>query len=420
MIELQNVDLDYGARVVLEQVSFQGKKGEFLGIIGPNGSGKTTLLKAISRIIPPSQGAILLDERALKEFPSLELSRIIAVVPQAAEPGFDFTVREVVLMGRYPHLGKFGLEKEEDQKICRNAMEITGITHLADRSVRAISGGELQRVIIARALAQQPRLLLLDEPTAHLDLGQQMGILRTMKEMSLEIAVIGVFHDLNYAAHFCDRLILLHNHQILAIGDPASVLTQDSIKTAFGIEVMVRKNPFTGRPSISPIYTSPPARGSYERVHVICGGGEGSDLLRTLHSEGYQVTAGVLSVNDSDYSTARTLGIPCISEPPFSPVSERSMGELALWLEDARVVVLTRGLWGAGNIGNLRVLEPVNLYGVVILDSHTADSREWDFTGGEAAAILERLKAEGAMIAGDVHSAITAVSELLRRDPCRN
>jgi iron complex transport system ATP-binding protein len=420
MIKLQGVGLDYGARVVLEDISFQGRKGEFLGIIGPNGSGKTTLLKAISRIIPPSQGAILLDDRALEDFPSLELSQIVAVVPQAAEPRFDFTVREVILMGRYPHLGRFGSEKAEDRKICRNAMEITGITHLADRSVRAISGGELQRVIIARALAQQPRLLLLDEPTAHLDLGQQMGILQTMKEMSREIAVIGVFHDLNYAAHFCDRLILLHNHRILAIGDPASVLTEDSIKIAFGIEVMVRKNPFTGRPSISPVYTSSGVKGSCGRVHVICGGGEGSDLLQTLHAEGYRVTAGVLSVNDSDYSTARVLGVPCISEPPFSPVSERSMGELALWLEDSRVIVLTRGLWGAGNIGNLRVLEPVNLHDMVILDYHSGESKEWDYTGGEAAAILKRLEANGAVVVRDVRSAMTAVAGLIEGKPCRN
>jgi iron complex transport system ATP-binding protein len=417
MIELRNVDLEYGARVVLEHVTFQGRKGEFLGIIGPNGSGKTTLLKAISRIIHPSHGAILLEDRAIEDLPSLELSRIVAVVPQAAEPGFDFTVREVILMGRYPHLGRFGSEKAEDQKICRNAMEITGITHLADRSVRAISGGELQRVIIARALAQQPRLLLLDEPTAHLDLGQQMGILQTMKEMSRKIAVIGVFHDLNYAAHFCDRIILIHNHRILAMGDPASVLTQDSIKTVFGIEVMVRKNPFTGCPSISPLYTPSGTREPHGRVHVICGGGEGSDLLQTLHAEGYQVTAGVLSVNDSDYCTARALGIPCISEPPFSPVSKRSMGELALWLEDARVVVLTRGLWGVGNIGNLRVLEPVNLRDVVILDSHSGEKEEWDYTGGEAAAILKRLEANGATVVRDVRSAMAAVARVLEGKP---
>ena len=306
MIELHDVDLLYGARVVLEKVSFQSGKGEFLGVIGPNGSGKTTLLKAISRIVPPSHGAILLEDRDLGDFSSLEFSRVVAVVPQAANPGFDFSVRNVVMMGRYPHIGRFSSERDIDRGVCREAMERTGITHLADRSIRAISGGELQRVIIARALAQQPQLLLLDEPTAHLDLGQQIGILQAMKEMSREIAIIGVFHDLNYAAHFCDRLILLHDHRILAMGDPASVLTHDSIGTAFGIDVRVRKNPHTGRPSISPVYKPGGNKGTCARVHVICGGGEGTDILQALHGAGYQVTVGVLSVNDSDYLAHET------------------------------------------------------------------------------------------------------------------
>ena len=416
MIELRDVDLDYGARVVLRQVTFRSKQGEFLGIIGPNGSGKTTLLKAISRIVPPSNGVILLNGQTLGDFSSLELSREVAVVPQASDPGFDFTVRDVVAMGRYPHIGRFGRDTDQDREICRKVMETTGITHLADRSVRAISGGELQRVIIARALAQQPRLLLLDEPTAHLDLGQQMGILQTMKELSREIAVIGVFHDLNYAAHFCDRLILLHDHRILAMGDPESVLTRDAIGKAFGIEVVVRKNPFTGRPSVSPVYQQEDGRKSCGRVHVICGGGEGSDILQALHNAGCEVTAGVLAVNDSDYRTARTLGIPCIAEPPFSPVTDRSLGELSLSLGDARAVVLTRGLWGAGNIGNLRVLESAKKAKIIVLNHRYEPGEEWDFTGGEAEAILARLAENGAVFAEDVHSAMAAVAGSIRGD----
>lgn len=410
MIELRDVDLDYGAREVLRQVTFRSFRGEFLGIIGPNGSGKTTLLKAISRVVPPSKGVILLEDRELEDFSQLELSREIAVVPQAADPGFDFTVRDVVAMGRYPHIGRFGRETDEDRETCRKAMETTGISHLGDRSVRAISGGELQRVIIARALAQQPRLLLLDEPTAHLDLGQQVGILQTMKELSRKIAVIGVFHDLNYAAHFCDRLILLHDHRVLAMGDPESVLTHDAIATAFGIEVVVRENPFTGRPSISPVYRPEPGPGRCGRVHVICGGGEGSDLLQALHDAGCQVTAGILAVNDSSYRTARVLGIPCITEPPFSPVTDRSLGELSLSLGDAESVVLTPCLWGAGNIGNLRVLESAGKGKLVILNHRPERRGEWDFTGGEAEAILARLAADGAVIAPDVRSAVAAVS----------
>ncbi|MDD5049201.1 MAG: ABC transporter ATP-binding protein [Methanoregulaceae archaeon] len=418
MIDLRDVDLDYGAHTVLKDVSFQSGRGESLGIIGPNGSGKTTLLKAISRIVTPSNGTILLDQRELADFAPLELSREIAVVPQASDPGFDFSVRDVVRMGRYPHIGRFGSERDEDRDICCKVMEITGINALTDRSVRAISGGELQRVIIARALAQEPNLLLLDEPTAHLDLGQQMVILQTMKNLSREIAVIGVFHDLNYAAHYCDRLILLHDHRILAMGDPAGVLTEDSIRTAFGIDVIIRSNPFTGRPSISPVYKPEGRNRTCGKVHVICGGGEGSDLLQALHAEGCEVTAGILAVNDSDYRAAKALGIPCIVEPPFSPVTDRSLGELTLALEDARSVILTRGLWGAGNIGNLRVLESANIRKVIILDRQAGEQDEWDYTGGEAEAILERLAAGGAIRVKDIRSAAAAARNTIGGEPC--
>jgi iron complex transport system ATP-binding protein len=408
MIDLRDIDLDYGARIVLEDVSFQSGKGEFLGIIGPNGSGKTTLLKAISRIVTPSNGTILLDQRELADFTPLELSREIAVVPQAVDPGFDFSVRDVVRMGRYPHIGRFGSEKEEDREVCRRAMEITRISHLAERSVLAISGGELQRVIIARALAQQPNLLLLDEPTAHLDLGQQMVILQTMKDMSREIAVIGVFHDLNYAAHYCDRLILLYKHRILAMGDPGSVLTEGFIRTAFEIDVIVRSNPFTGRPSISPIYKPEGKNRACGKVHVICGGGEGSDLLHALYTAGCKMSTGVLAVNDSDYRTARQLGIHCIAEPPFSPVTDRSLGELALALDNAQTVIVTKGPWGAGNIGNLKVLESSGVEKIIILDRWVREQVEWDYTEGEAEAILERLGSNGAVTVEDIRSAVAA------------
>jgi len=181
MIELAGLDVNYGARKVLDAVTLEAKTGAFVGIIGPNGSGKTTLLKAISRVIAPAAGIVKLDGRPLEALTSRELAQSIAVVPQETKAGFDFTVRDVVLMGRYPRLGRFGKETEADLAACDRAMELTGITHLATRPINAISGGELQRAIIARALAQEPRHLLLDEATSHLDISHQVEILSTIK-----------------------------------------------------------------------------------------------------------------------------------------------------------------------------------------------------------------------------------------------
>lgn len=411
MIELADVDLEYGAEKVLEGITFRSGAGELLGILGPNGSGKTTLLKAISRIVKPSNGVILVHSRSLGDFGQKELSREIAVVPQSSEPKFDFTVEEVVRMGRYPHKEWFAAEDERDRRVARHAMEATGILHLAGRSVLEISGGELQRVIIARALAQEPKILLLDEPTSHLDLGQQVSILEMLRSLSREIAVIAVFHDLNYAAHYSDRLLLLHNHRVAAMGDPESVLSPERIRAVFGIEVTVRRNPLTGRMVISPLWRRVENGEGGKRVHVISGGGEGAELLAALQNEGYELSAGVLSVNDTDYLTATALGIPCISEPPFCAVSERAMEELKEALERADAVVLTRGLWGKGNIGNLHALEASPVRHVVIMESSPC-SEGWDFTGGEAEAIFSRLRQNGAVVV----KSIPSVLDLLKRE----
>jgi iron complex transport system ATP-binding protein len=272
---------------------------------------------------------------------------------------------------------------------------LTGITSLADRSVLAISGGELQRVIIARALAQQPRLLLLDEPTSHLDLGHQIDILQTIRRMSREIAVIGVFHDLNYASHYCDRLVLLHDHRILVMGTPEEVLTPENIRTAFGIEVNVKANTSTGRPFITPVYSPETSPGCGDtRVHVICGGGTGSTILHALHHAGCRVTTGVLSMNDSDYETAIQLGIPCVVEPPFAPITPGSRSLLEEELKNSDIVVITGMPVGTGNLDNLRAVVAADEVPLVFLTESGTFGID-DFTGGEAVLILEGLIRSG-------------------------
>jgi iron complex transport system ATP-binding protein len=392
MIELAGLDVHYGAAKVLDAITLEAKKSVFVGIIGPNGSGKTTLLKAISRVVAPTGGIIRLDGLPLADISSRDLARSVAVVPQETTVGFNFTVRDVVLMGRYPHLGRFAKETNGDLAACDRAMDLTGITHLSDRSVNAISGGELQRVIIARALAQEPRHLLLDEATSHLDISHQVEVLTTIKKLSGEIAVIGVFHDLNLAAYFCDEIIVLKNGKIEAAGTPAEVITPATLQKVFDIEASVSIHPVTGKPLVILLPLSREVVKNDCRVHVISGGGTGAEIIRALHRSGCRVTTGVLAMNDTDYAAATELGIACITEPPFSPITENSQAALAAQIAAANLVVLTSAPVGPGNLDNLRVLAEAKETPVLFLAD---DGRATlpDYTGGKATAYLDRMTA---------------------------
>mgnify|MGYP001156628343 CR=1 FL=1 len=394
MIELSGLDVNYGARKVLDAITLEAKTGAFVGIIGPNGSGKTTLLKAISRVIAPAAGIVKLDGRPLDALSSRELAQSVAVVPQETKAGFDFTVRDVVLMGRYPRLGRFSKETEADLLACDRAMELTGITNLAARPINAISGGELQRAIIARALAQEPRHLLLDEATSHLDISHQVEILSTIKKLSVEIAVIGVFHDLNLAAYFCDEIIVLKGGKIVTAGTPAAVITPAILADVFGITASVSIHPETGKPLVVLIPQTSGTAPAGRRVHVISGGGTGASVIQALHRAGCRVTTGVLALNDSDYAAAARLAIPCITEPPFAPIAGPSHAALAQQIRGADIVVLTAAPVGPGNLDNLRVLAEETETPVFFVAENGKPAVP-DFTGGVATAYLDRMAASG-------------------------
>ncbi len=202
MLDIRSISVNYGAIKVLEDVSFIAEKGECIGIIGPNGSGKSTLLKTLSKILKPSSGKVVLCDKELERYSAKELAKNMAVVPQDTNIDFDFTCLEVVLMGRNPHMKRFELEGKKDMDIARESMVLTNTWHLRERPLTEISGGERQRVIIARALAQEPSVLLLDEPVSHLDINHQIEILDLVERLKKErgLVVIVVLHDLNLAA----------------------------------------------------------------------------------------------------------------------------------------------------------------------------------------------------------------------------
>lgn len=254
MIEVKAVFFRYQKDWVLNNISFQVKKGEFLGIIGPNGSGKTTLLKILYRLLSPECGEVLLESRSLQKMDRIEISKKIGVVAQETHILFPFRVIEVVLMGRNPYMRHLIFETKKDLEIAKRAMELTEISSLSDRFIDELSGGERKRVFIARALTQEPEIILLDEPTANLDMHHQIDFLNLIQSLNKEkgLTIIMATHDINISSEFCNRIILLQNGNIFKMGTPSEVITQENIEKVYGCKVLVDKNPFSGMPHIHP------------------------------------------------------------------------------------------------------------------------------------------------------------------------
>jgi len=251
-LEIQNVSLGYNHQPVLKGITLRAMPGELVGLIGPNGSGKSTIIKALSRIIHPDSGKILLDGRDIASIPRRELALLIGVVPQMPLLPSTFTAFEIVLMGRNPHLGLFQSEGQRDWAIAWQAMRKTATHPLADRRVNELSGGEIQCLLIARVLVQETRAILLDEPTANLDIGRQVEILDLIRDLCVEnnLTVLAALHDLNLAAQYCNRLFLINEGRIHAEGTPAEVITNDNIKQVYGAKNCVYTHPVNGLPTV--------------------------------------------------------------------------------------------------------------------------------------------------------------------------
>lgn len=358
MIDVSDLSAGYGAEAIIEHISLHAEKNLSIGIIGPNGSGKTTLLKAISNILEPYSGTVQIDGTDVTSISARDLARIMGVVPQETNISFDYTVSDIVLMGRHAYIGRFSSESPEDLRIANAAMETCNIAQYADRSINEISGGERQRVIIARAIAQEPKILLLDEATSHLDINHQIEILNLIHHLD-GVVRIGVYHDLNLAAQYCDHLILLNNGMICASGSPAEVITPKNLKEHYSINAVVTINPITKKPRITSFFESPVHYCSPKKIHVISGGGSGAELMHALHSCGHFLSAGILATNDSDYAAAVSLDIPTISIPAFTPISREKTEELTRAVQEADCIVLVGMPCGNNNRVNITVLSEV-------------------------------------------------------------
>jgi iron complex transport system ATP-binding protein len=252
-INVKNLSHSFGEDLILNNISFQVPTKDFFIVIGPNGSGKTTLMKVMSGILKPQQGRLEILNLTIDQYQRKALARTIAFVPQMLSVDFPFTVFEMVLMGRSPYLGILGLEEEKDMEIARQAIAFTGMENLAHRKLDQLSGGEQQRVFIARAICQEPDVILLDEPTASLDLAYQVRIMDLMERLKNEkgITVVMVSHDVNLAAMYADHLLLLHDGQVLCQGLPDEVLNYKTLEKAYGCALLVDESPLGKFPRVT-------------------------------------------------------------------------------------------------------------------------------------------------------------------------
>lgn len=252
ILDTESLTYMYGNTTVLNEVSLNVKRGEVIGILGPNGCGKTTLLKNLNKNLHPHGGCVLIDGSDIEDISKKAIAQKVGVVPQTNEIRFAFTVRDIVSMGRMPFQDTFRGASSEDLAIVENAMKQTGVLHMADRLINTMSGGERQRAIIARAISQTPEIILMDEPTLHLDINMQFEVLDLIYKLSKEkgLTVVIVSHDLPMVTRYCDRVVLIHDHKIFAVGTPDEVLTEENMRTVFNIDAILEKDTKTGKNTV--------------------------------------------------------------------------------------------------------------------------------------------------------------------------
>lgn len=399
---LDGVTAGYGSVAVVHDVTVDARPGEVTGLIGPNGSGKTTLIRVAARGLAPWSGAVRVAGSNPYGVSARRAARLAAVVPQEIAAAFSYSVLEMVLMGRSPYLSAWGGGRAEDWAQTRRAMAAANVQHLADRLIDELSGGERQRVVLAQALAQDAPVLLLDEPTTHLDIRYVVDILSLVRSMARGQgrAVLAIFHDLNLASAYCDRVYALAAGRVVAAGAPGRVITRDLMRDVFGVEAEVSPAGAAGRPSV---VVSPPVAlgrlgGSGPRAHVIGGAGRGAAAMRLLAELGFEVSAGVLHAGDTDQAVAERLNLIRVTVPPFSEIDERSAADCRELLRRASVLVVCDAPVGRGNLQNVRLALEAARAGVRTMVIEQIPIEERDFTGGDAAGLWRDLTATATVV----------------------
>jgi iron complex transport system ATP-binding protein len=425
-VRLRGVSVRFGARAALHRVDFTARAGEFVALAGPNGSGKTTMLKVLLGFVTPSEGEAELFGARVADLPVRERARRMAWVPQDESARDDVPILDYVLYGRYAHLGPLEGESQEDRRIALRVLDEVGLADRADDGILSISGGERQRAILARALAQEAPLLLLDEPTSHLDIGHQIDLLERVQRLSRGrgVTVIAALHDLNLAGRYADRIFVLSRGHVDANGAPPEVLSEELLSRVWGVVADLRKDPRTGAPYLLPhhVVGSPSSArpsAAWGPVHVVGGGGVASPYLRALVDHGYRATAGALNLLDSDSETAEILGVPTALEIPFSPLGPEVRARNRELLNAARAIVVAPFAVAPSNLSNLEDLVPFAGKTPIWVVPRAVTPR-WDFTNGVAARLLDSLERAGARRIDSPEALIAALAPVAALDAPRS
>ena len=397
ILEVEKIEFGYSENLVLNGIDFSIERGKFISIIGPNGSGKSTLLKTLNNLYIPTCGSIKIDGKDINSFKKRDLAKEIALVPQDTSIDYDFSVEDIVLMGRHPYKKRFERENEDDYSIAREAMELTNTIKFSKKSIREISGGERQRVIIAKALAQNPRIILLDEPTSNLDINHQIDILNLLKKLNRErnTTVILVIHDINLAARYSDEIILVNKGRILSKGRPEDVISLKNIEETYNMKVAIEANKYTNSLYLTPIETNRKKKNKkIEKVHIISGGGSGQDIINFLYTENVNMSLGVLNVGDTDWSHGKSLGLKVIEEAPFTGIQEKNHKRNILEILNSQIVIIGNVPIGNGNLKNLEAAKIALENNIPVYYFNEYD-KYFDYTEGRALKLIEEMKALG-------------------------
>ncbi|MBQ1339197.1 MAG: ABC transporter ATP-binding protein [Ruminococcus sp.] len=351
ILSSKKLSVGYGKKVIVSGLEFEVNRGEILTIIGPNGAGKSTILKSIAAQLPVISGKVSIAGTDISAMSAHDIAQKLSVCLTERITAEKMTCEDVVSTGRYPYTGRLGILSESDRNIVHEAMELTGISYLSDTDIRFISDGQRQTVMLARAIAQQPDVLILDEPTSFLDINNKLRLLSILRDLvrSRNITVVQTLHELDLAQRFSDKILCIKNNKADRIGAPEDIFKGDYVSELYGV---------TSGSFLPEFGTTEAAKVTGEpQIFVIAGGGSGIDTYRRLQRQGIAFAAGIIHENDIEYPVAKSLAAELVIEKAFEPISDESVRKALDIMKRCSEVICCLDSFGTMNIGNKRLLE---------------------------------------------------------------